>query len=174
MPNAKFAVARAVMTENAGRVSKTEVIKLIADALEISVSTGGAYYRCILKGGIIASEVAAIYAGLDKVKADKPAKVKVEKPVKAKAEKPVKMVKVRLPVANADELDKIKAANLQRMKEVTAKTRQYLPGQVANGKKSAAPVDPDEARAEVENILSGLDSFKAPSFLTKDMLNSLV
>ena len=171
MPNAKFAVARAVMTENAGRVSKAEVIKLIADALEISVSTGGAYYRCILTGGIIATEVAAIYAGLDKVKDDKPAKVKVEKPVKVKAEKPVK---VRLPVANADELAKIKAANLQRMKEVTTKSRQYLPGQVANGKKSAAPVDPDEARAEVENILNGLDSFKAPAFLTKDMLNSLV
>jgi len=163
----KRATAIAIMAANADK-AMDEVVAMIAAANEITVANAKSYYRWIVQNGMAAGSI------------EKPARVVKEKVAKVKAEKVVKAPQphwrrnLRLPVANADELAKIKAANLQRMKEVTTKSRQFLPGQVANGKKSAAPVDPDEARAEVDNILNGLDSFKAPAFLTKDQIRSLV
>ena len=78
-----------------------------------------------------------------------------------------------------DEVARIKAANLARMKEITARNaviREKYNGNIARG--ADAPFDPvdftpESARAELE-ASDGLESFSAPRFLSKDEVNSLI
>ena len=102
-------------------------------------------------------------------KAPKSAKTPKEKVAKVKFKKEVP-AKTLLPDS---EVAKIKAANLARMKAVSAKTKQYT-----NVARPEGPgvdgFDPDEARAEVSNLVADLDSFKAPKFLSKAQLKAMI
>jgi len=79
----------------------------------------------------------------------------------------------RKPEVKSDaEVAKIKAANLARMKEVSAKSKKY--NQVARPEgKGVKDFDATEARAEIDNLLAD-DSFKAPKFLSRDQVKALV
>jgi hypothetical protein len=100
---------------------------------------------------------------------------KAPKTPKEKAPKVVKFKKEVAPktLLPPDELAKIKAANLARMKAVSSKTKIY-----ANVARPEGPgvedFDADEARAEVTNIVNDLDSFKAPRFLSKAQLKAMI
>jgi hypothetical protein len=110
-------------------------------------------YRIALRNG--APGVVPVKAKVAKVKAEKPAKVakvKAEKPAKVKAEKAVE------PTKSPEEIERIKAANLARMKEVHAKV-QKLEAQLEKPE-VIAPVQPD--------------SFEAPAFLTRRDVDFLV
>jgi hypothetical protein len=78
----------------------------------------------------------------------------------------------RKPEVKSDaEVSKIKAANLARMKEVSAKSKY---NQVARPEgKGVKNFDSKKAREEVDNLLTD-DSFKAPKFLSKDQVKALV
>jgi hypothetical protein len=70
-----------------------------------------------------------------------------------------------------DNLAEIKAKNLARMKEVSAKSKY---NQVARPEgKGVKDFDATEARAEIDNLLAD-DSFKAPKFLSRDQVKALV
>jgi hypothetical protein len=74
------------------------------------------------------------------------------------------------PKSDSD-IAKIKAANLARMKEVSAKSKY---NQVARPEgKGVKNFDSKKAREEVDNLLTD-DSFKAPKFLSKDQVKALV
>ena len=82
-------------------------------------------------------------------------------------------LKKQLVTAKSDEeMEAIRASNLARMKEVSAKQKKY--SQVARpdgpGVKN---FDPKVARAEVDSILAD-ESLSAPKFLTKDQVKALV
>ena len=111
-----------------------------------------------------------------------PAK-KLLKEVGVKLEKPKKNrftgnVKTTAPKTE-DEVSRIKAANLARMKEITERNkviRAQYNGNIARG--ADAPFDPEDftpesARAELETA-DGLESFSAPRFLSKDAVKALV
>jgi len=70
-----------------------------------------------------------------------------------------------------DNLAEIKAKNLARMKEVSAKSKY---NQVARPEGAGVKnFDSKKAREEVDNLLAD-DSFKAPKFLSKDQVKALV
>jgi len=94
-------------------------------------------------------------------------KEKAPKPVKFKKEVAAKTL---LPDS---EVAKIKAANLARMKAVSAKTKIYTNVARPEGP-GVEDFDADEARAEVSNIVNDLDSFKAPRFLSKAQLKAMI
>jgi hypothetical protein len=79
-----------------------------------------------------------------------------------------------------DDIAKIKAANLKRMKEITERNkviRAQYNGNIARG--ADAPFDPldftpEGARAEVDQMYKDLDSFEMPKFLSKDQVKALV
>ena len=78
----------------------------------------------------------------------------------------------KVPAKSDTELAKIKAANLARMKEVSAKQKKY--SQVARPEGSGVKdFDAKKARAEVDNLLAD-ESFKAPKFLSKEQVKALV
>jgi len=122
----------------------------------------------------------AIYKDATSAKAPKVAKApKAAKPTKAKLEKSVRSInsahkaKVEL---NADEIAKIKEANLARMKEVSAKlkpkskVRDYGARVAAPEGEGVADFDPTLAREEVNAILRDerlLDV--CPKFVRDDM-----
>jgi len=110
-------------------------------------------------------------------KAPKEPKPVKEKVLKKKAEKVVKEKpsKASAPVKSLDEIAKIKAANLARMKAVSEKTKKYT--MVAREEGAGVPnFDPEKARAEVATFLDNgdIDSFAAPEALTADQVKALV
>ena len=100
-------------------------------------------------------------------KAPKAPKEKAPKPVKFKKEVAAKTL---LPDS---EVAKIKAANLNRMKAVSVKTKVYTNVARPEGP-GVEDFDSYEARAEVSNIVNDLDSFKAPRFLSKAQLKAMI
>jgi len=110
-------------------------------------------------------------------KAPKEPKPVKEKVLKKKAEKVVKEKpsKASAPVKSLDEIAKIKAANLARMKAVSEKTKKYT--MVAREEGAGVPnFDPEKARAEVATFLDtgDIDSFAAPEKLSADQVRALV
>lgn len=114
-------------------------------------------------------------------KAPKEPKPVKEKVLKKKAEKVVKepkaskAPKAEKPVKSLDEIAKIKAANLARMKAVSEKTKKYT--MVAREEGAGVPnFDPEKARAEVATFLDtgDIDSFAAPEALSADQVKALV
>ena len=101
-------------------------------------------------------------------------RIKAAKEPKVKA---VKLIKVKPKVAEKlteTEIDKIKSANLARMKAVTAKSKTYLPGQVANphhGPGDGPVRTPADAKKWIEEQERERDY---PTFITKDQLKALV
>lgn len=113
-------------------------------------------------------------------KPEKPAKQvsakKLLKEVGIKLEKPKKNrftgeVKAEATPKTAEEIAKIKAANLARMKEVHKK---YPRISRDAGNPGVNEFDPSEAREEVEEAYRDMDSFVAPRFLSKDQVKALV
>jgi hypothetical protein len=183
-----------VMTENSSK-SMAEVVPLIAKENSVSEAVAKGAYRWVVANGLAPGNVEK--AG----RAGRTAKVvsvaKVVAPVTVKAVKRIVAesivkarvnrftgkvkadvkAKVELPKSDSD-IAKIKAANLKRMQEVTAKmkARGLSPGQYANPENVGVPEGwtADGARAEVDQSYRELDSFAMPKFLTKDQVKSLV
>lgn len=152
----KRQVAIEIMNSNAKK-PMAEVLELIAKANGINVGAARSYYVYLVKQGMAKGQVEAT------PKAPKSAKEKaVTRMVKetvAKAEKPktkADAVKKLEAAKSPEEIEKIKAANKERMKAVLAKVKQNVP-------------QPEEAPAFAET-----DAFAAPAFLTKDEVNALV
>jgi len=163
MADSKRALAISIMNANADKAMAL-VVELIADAINVTVPNAKSYYRYIVKHNLAAG------------KAETAARV-----VAPKADKPVKAAKVKAePSAkSAEDIDAIKAANLKRMKDVSARLngkKTYLPGQVAGPAEHETPADwtAEGARAEVDQMYKELESFDTPKFLTKDAVKALV
>jgi hypothetical protein len=96
------------------------------------------------------------------------------KPTKAAVERTVKRMAKEVVAASKspEEVAKIKAANLARMKEVSAKQKKY--NQIARPDGPGVDgFDADVARAEVQEMLED-DSFAMPKFLSKDQVKAMV
>lgn len=108
-------------------------------------------------------------------KAPKEPKVKAVKQKVANklTDKIVKAVKQDITPKSQDEIDRIKAANLARLKTMSAK---YAPGKVSASAGRQADPDFDESKAqdEVTNIVLELDEYEAPAFLRRDQLKTMV
>lgn len=150
----KRAIAIEIMNSNA-KLPMSEVLPLIAKANGIDVGAARSYYVYIVKNGMAKGKVE------DKPKAEKApkaAKTPKEKAVKRMVKETVKKAsKPTAPVKSAEEIEKIKAANLARMKAVLGKVKQNV------------PAADSEAVAFAET-----DPFASPAFLTKDEVEALV
>lgn len=186
----KTSVVIRIMTEHKDK-PMSEVVKLIEKGLPCKDGYGKVWYRWAIKEGVAPGK-------LEDGRAVKTAvKSKTEKPaakVKSKAVKETKTVeakpkgnrftgKVKASAAtekpkDAADLAKIKAANLKRMQEVTAKMKKngLQPGQYANPENVGVPDGwtAEGARAEVDQMYKELDSFEMPKFLSKDQVKALV
>ncbi len=160
-----------------------DVVKLIEKGLPCKEGYGKVWYRWAIKEGVApgkletgtaAPKTKAITKAVKRMAKETIAKTVEAKPKgnrftgKVKAEKP----------KSEDDLAKMKAANLKRMQEVTAKMKKhgYLPGQYAVPETVGVPDGwtAEDARNEVDQAYKELDSFAMPKFLTKDQVKSLV
>jgi Sec-independent protein translocase protein TatA len=146
----KSAAAIAVMEKMADK-PMDKVVPKIAEAAGLDMDKAKHYYVLFVRKGLAPGEVPG---KAPKAKAEKPAKA--PKAVKAAA-KAVKAVKPSAPTKSPEEIERIKAANMERMKSVLAKTKQSVRKEDA------------EAPAFGET-----DAFAAPAFLTKDEVSALV
>lgn len=191
----KTSVVIRIMTENKDK-SMSEVVKLIEKGLPCKDGYGKVWYRWAIKEGVAPGKLedgraakAAVKSKAEKpaVKAKPKAAVKEAKTVEAKPKGNRFTGKVKAtaaqPVVNAkpknpDDLAKIKAANLKRMQDVTAKMKKLglQPGQYANPENVGVPEGwtAEGARAEVDQMYKELDSFEMPKFLSKDQVKALV
>jgi len=180
MANSKRATAISIMNANADK-AMSQVVELIADAINVTIPNAKSYYRYIVQHKLATGNTETAVRAPKAQKAPKPVKVKAEPkaaPAKGRTAKAVK-VKAEDSTKSAEDLDKIKAANLKRMKEVSARLngkKTYLPGQVAAPAEHETPVGwtAEGARAEVAQIYKDLESFDTPKFLTKDAVKALV
>ena len=161
----KTEIAIRLLKENATK-SLDQVIPLIMAACDLSEKNANACYRIRIK----ADPSLALAAGVIKSKSVKTVTLSnIIKKVNKEFKKEVKAEDL-LPDS---EVAKIKAANLERLKQVTAKVKKY--NQVALPEGDGVPnFGPDEARAEVTGLIESLDSFAAPRFLSKDQVRALV
>ena len=172
----KRAQAIAIMNANADKPMAV-VVPLIANAINVTEANAKSYYRYIVEHKLAAGAVQK------SVKTKEVPAKKLLKEVGVKLEKPKKNrftgnVKTTAPKTE-DEVSRIKAANLARMKEITERNkviRAQYNGNIARG--ADAPFDPEDftpesARAELE-AADGLESFSAPRFLSKDAVKALV
>ena len=143
----KRSQAVAIMKANAD-APMASVVTLIAQTIDVSEANAKSYYRYIvehkLAPGIVAKTTRAVKEKV--AKAPKVAKV-------------VKTPKVSMKADTSDfEVEKIKAANLARMKAVT-RSLKSLDTQVAEVE---SDIDTDD------------DSFAAPKFLSKSQLSAIL
>jgi hypothetical protein len=155
----KRSTAIAIMTEFAGDPADSVIAK-IALANELDHKAAKAYYAWIVKNELAPGEA------LGKAKA-KPAAPKPAAKAKPKFKKQVKAESL-LPDS---EIAKIKAANLARLKAVSA--RKVYTNVARPEGPGVEGFDPDMARAEVATVMAD-DSFVAPKFLSKAQVKALV
>lgn len=140
----KRQVAIEIMTANADK-PMGEVIALIAAANSLTPGAARSYYTYISAQGWAPGKVEPTV----RVKAEKPAKepkpAAEPKAAKPKAEKPAK---------SPEEIERIKAANLARLKQVHAKRKQ-------------------EVKATEPEVIEA-DPFSAPAVLSRDEVTALV
>lgn len=198
MADSKRATAISIMNDNADK-AMSQVVELIADAINVTIPNAKSYYRYIVKHKLAAgkAETATRAAPAPKAQKAQP-KAAPAKPAKVKAEPKAKAPKApakgrTAKAAKAKDEDSarsaedspskdiaaIKAANLKRMKEVSARLngkKSYLPGQVAAPAEHETPAGwtAEAARAEVDQMYKELDGFEMPKFLTKDALKAMV
>ena len=160
------------MNENADK-PMAEVMPLLMTPFGWDEATAKSYYLWAVRKGFAQGQAPA-------GRTRKPKAVKAAKPVKAPKTKEVpakKLLKevgiVKTPAKSDEEIAKIKAANLARLKAVSAKTKKYTSVAKSDGP-GVKDFDADEARAEVEAYKEELDSFKAPRFLKLDEVKALV
>jgi len=177
----KTRIAIEIMEANVAK-SYDEVSQMIADAIGVDIGRARVYYRHKVINGIAKGYDPNVrpWEGKAKVKSEpKPKAVKATvKQAKeivtatAKAKSKSKEVKAEK-LLPASEVAKIKAANLAKLRAVSAKTKQYK--NVARGDgPGVAGFDADDARAEVTGLIDSLESFAAPKFLSKAAIKSLV
>lgn len=159
----KTSITLSVMNDNADK-PMAAVVALIVKAqhkagfLDVTDKIAAGAYRWAVNKGMApgATPARASKAPAAPKAAKEKAVKRMVKETVAKAAKP-KAVKPEVPVKSAEEIDRIKAANMARMKAVLAKTKQSVRKEDAD-----AP-----AFAET-------DAFAAPAFLTKDEVTALV
>jgi hypothetical protein len=147
----KSAAAIAVMEKMADKPME-KVVPKIAEAAGLDMDKAKHYYVLFVRKGLAPGEVPGKAAAAPKTAKEKTVK-RMAKEVAAKA---VKAVKPTAPTKSPEEIERIKAANMERMRSVLAKTKQSV-------RKN------EEAPAFGEN-----DAFAAPAFLTKDEVSALV
>ena len=175
----KTATVIAIMTKHAER-PMGEVCRIIETQLPCKEGYGKVWYSWAVKKKVAPGKLEGKTktAKTKEVPASKLLKevgVKLEKPKKNRFTGNIKSTEPK----TEDEVSRIKAANLARMKEITARNkviRAQYNGNIARG--ADAPFDPEDftpesARAELENA-DGLDSFSVPRFLSKDAVRALV
>lgn len=145
-PGSKRQIAIDLMNSNTDK-PMAEVIALIAAANSLSNGAARSYYVYLAENGFATGTV-------DRSKAEKAPKEKAVKEKVAKAEKAPK--KPSAPEKTAGEIEKIKAANMARLKEVHGRYKQKV------SKKAG-----EEATVEA-------DPFAAPAALTMDEVTALV
>lgn len=159
----KRAIAIEIMNSNV-KLPMSEVIALIAKANDLTPGAARSYYTGLVKMGLAKGKIE------ESVKAPKTAKhedrASKEKAVKrmvketvakvAKAPK-TKAEAVKAVTKSPEEIERIKAANLARMKSVLGKVKQTVKAEDAD-----AP------------MFAETDGFAAPAFLTKDEVTALV
>lgn len=176
----KRAQAISIMNANKDK-SMSDVVALIAKTIDVTEANARSYYRWIVANGLADGKVET---------KTKTAKTKEVAPTKALKDAGLKATKRNRFTGNVkataatekpktpDEIAKIKAANLKRMQEVTAKMKKQglLPGQYANPENVGVPDGwtAEAARAEVDQMYKELDSFESPRFLTKDQVKAIV
>ena len=166
------------MNENADK-PMAEVVLLIAKANGVTEAVARGAYRWCVKKGVAKGKVESGRTAPTAKAARKTKEVSATKALKEAGLKPTKLSKAQRQAAlkptvekSPEEVARIKAANLARMKEVTAKQKKY--NQVARPEgRGVDGFDADTARAEVAEILAD-DSFSAPRFLSKGELKALV
>ena len=143
----KRQVAIEIMNSNAKK-PMADVIVMIAKANGLAPGAARSYYTGLVKMGLAKGKIE------ESVRAPKAAK---EKTVKRMAkEVAAKAVKPTAPTKSPEEIEKIKAANMARMKAVLGKVKQTV-------------------RTEADEVpFAETDSFAAPAFLTKDEVEALV
>jgi len=164
--------AIAVMVANSTK-PMSEVVVLIAETINVTVPNAKSYYRYIVEHKLAPGTVEKSTRAVFDKKLEK--RVKLEQREYKAKERTVKRMAKEVSAKSLlpeSEVAKIKAANLARMKEVSAKRKVYT--NVARPEGDGVDgFDADVARAEVETILAD-ESFTAPRFLNKAELKTLV
>ena len=158
------------MNENADK-PMVEVLPLLMAPFGWDEATAKSYYLWAVRKGFAQGQAPA--GRTRKPKAAKPKAVKTKEVPAKKLLKEVGIKTAPAPVKSDAEIAKIKAANLARLKAVSAKTKKYTSVAKSDGP-GVKDFDADEARAEVEEFKAELDSFKAPRFLKLDEVKALV
>ena len=176
----KTSVVIRIMTEHKDK-PMDEVTKLIEKELPCKLGYGKVWYRWAIKEGVAPGKLETATKTKTKTKTKE---VPAKKLMKEVGIKPVKKnrftgeVKSTAP-KTASDIEKIKAANLKRMQEITARNKVVRDKFNGNISRDAdRPFDPDDfteasARAEIE-AADGLESFSSPRFLNKDQVKALV
>jgi hypothetical protein len=163
-----------VMNENADKPMSV-VVPLIAKANGVTESVARGAYRWCVNKGVAAGSIESGRTAPTAKAARKTKEVSATKALKQAGLKPTKLSKAQRQAAlnkSPEELERIKAANLQRMKEVSAKQKKY--NQIARPDGPGVDgFDADVARAEVDAMLED-DSFAMPKFLSKSQVKALV
>lgn len=145
-PGSKRQIAIDLMNSNTDK-PMAEVIALIAAANSLSNGAARSYYVYLAENGFATGTV-------DRSKA--PAAPKAEKEPKAPKEKVAKAKKDPANEKSSEEIEKIKAANMARLKEVHGRYKQKV-------SKKAGEAETVEA-----------DPFAAPASMTMDEVTALV
>lgn len=153
-PTSKRGQAVSIMIENQEK-PMLMVLPLIAAKLGIPETSARSYYKYIVEEGYGPGEVTKARKAKDIHRASNKLIAKA-----LKNNSIAFSIKVKPPVETKtpDEIERIRAANLAKMKEITAKhrkNRDYLPGQVAREEgPGVEDFDPQLAKAEVDAILN--------------------
>jgi hypothetical protein len=156
----KTSITLSVMNAH-GDKPMAAVVALIVKAqhkagfLDVTDKIAAGAYRWAVNKGMAPGSAPVRGAKPEKASAKEKAVKRMAKETVAKAAQP-KVVKPEAPTKSAEEIDRIKAANMARMKAVLAKTKQTV------RKDEDAPV------------FAETDAFAAPAFLTKDEVTALV
>lgn len=162
------------MNENADK-PMAAVVLLIAKANGVTEAVAKGAYRWCVKKGVAAGTVESgrtIVAAKKLQKEVAGLKTKLSKAQRQAALKPKSKEVSAESLLPPAELAKIKAGNLARMKQVSAKQKKY--NQVARPEgRGVDGFEAEAARAEVTELMHD-DSFAAPRFLSKRDLKAMV
>jgi hypothetical protein len=154
----KTSITLSVMNAH-GDKPMAAVVALIVKAqhkagfLDVTDKIAAGAYRWAVNKGMAPGSAPVRGAKPEKVSAKEKTVKRMAKEVAAKA---VKAVKPTAPTKSAEEIDRIKAANLARMKAVLGKVKQTV------------------RKDEDVPAFAETDAFAAPAFLTKDEVTALV
>ena len=172
--------AIAIMSANADK-TMSEVVPLIADAINVTEGNAKSYYRYIVEHKLAPGFVVKSTRGVTAAKLVKQVKLegrqyKAKTKAAAVAALTNSTKSKQVPAMSLlpdSEVAKIKEANLKRMREVTSKRKVYTNVARPEGD-GVADFDADVARAEVASIVDDFDNFKAPRFLSKAELKAVL